>query len=308
MITEEQRIERRKSLGGSDAAAAVGLSPWNTPYRLWCEKTGLGELMEDDLATNDFAHFGNVLEDVVATEFMRRTGHKVWRHKQQITHPTIPWMTANIDRRLIGRGVREGLECKTASQFAAKNWGEEGDQIPIQYFIQCMHYLAVTGWARWHVAVLIAGNDFRTFVIERDEEMIEDLIKRESEFWECVTSQTPPEPITLDDAYMRWPKDYGAPIVASPQCRRAYDRFMKLREERDAIEEKMVAEGLIIRQWMGDHTTLLDVDGVTKLATWKAQSARRIDTDKLRKEHPAIALACTKVSDSRVMRYTEKKK
>lgn len=306
-ITAEQRIERRKSLGGSDAAAAVNLSPWSSPYRLWLEKTGQKEA--DDLSSNEFVHFGNVLEDVVATEFTRRTGLRVARVNQQLVHREHSWMTANIDRRIVGapNGLREGLECKTASLWQQKEWGEKEDQIPIQYLIQVMHYLAVTGWDAWHVAVLIAGNDFRTFKIMRDEEMIEDLIKRESEFWDYVIKREPPDPVTLDDAYIRWPKDYGNPIVASPNARRAYDRLMKLREEQDALEESIDKEKLIIQQWMGEHTTLLDIDGRTPLITWKAQVANRIDVDKLRKDHPDIAATCTKQGESRVFRIKGKK-
>jgi putative phage-type endonuclease len=312
MITEEQRQLRRSSIGGSDAAAAVNLSPWKTPYVLWAEKRGYAE--REDNSDNDFAHFGNVLEDVVAEEFMRRTNQRVMRMRKTISHPQYPWMTANIDRRLIARNngrastLREGLECKTASFFVAKEWGERDDQIPIQYLIQVMHYMAVTGWDAWHVAVLIAGNDFRTFRIRRDEEMIEDLIKREKEFWDHVLSDTPPDAQTLDDTYMRWPKDYGTPLVCSPNARRAYDRLMKLRDEADANEEAQIKEKIIIQSWMGNHTTLLDVDGKTKLCTWKHQSAKRIDPEKLRKEHPEIAAACTKVGESRVMRFTERKK
>jgi hypothetical protein len=59
---------------------------------------------------------------------------------------------------------------------------------------------------------------------------------------------------------------------------------------------------------MGDHTTLLDVDGRTKLCTWKAQSASRIDVTKLKAEQPAIAAAYSKSSESRVMRFTDGKK
>jgi predicted phage-related endonuclease len=109
-----------------------------------------------------------------------------------------------------------------------------------------MHYLAVTGWDAWHVAVLIAGSDFRMFRIARNEEMIEDLIKREHEFWECVLKREPPDPVTLDDSYMRWPKDYGNPIVASPNARRAFDRLLKLREQEDVIQEAIVKEKLLI--------------------------------------------------------------
>lgn len=307
MITDEQRAERRKSIGGSDAAAAVNLSPWSSPYRLWLDKTGQQE--REDLSDNNFIHFGNVLEDVVANEFTRRTGLRVARVNQQLVHPEHAWMTANIDRRVVAapNGKREGLECKTASIWQQKEWGEKEDQIPIQYLIQVMHYLAVTGWDAWHVAVLIAGNDFRTFRIERDEDMIADLIMREREFWDFVIRRVPPEVVSLDDAYMRWPKDYGNPIVASPNARRAYDRLMALRDQQDALEEEIDKEKLIIQQWMGDHSTLLDIDGRTPLITWKAQSATRIDVDKLRKEHAEIADACSKKSESRVFRIKGKK-
>lgn len=299
----EKTQRRRKSIGGSDAAAAVNLSPWCSPYRLWLEKRG--EREPDDLSDKDFIHFGNVLEDVVATEHMRRSGQRVARVNRQLVHPDHPWMTASIDRRIVG--LREGLECKTASVWNADEWGDRDDQVPLHYLIQCTHYLAVTGWDAWNVAVLIGGNDFRRFRIPRDEEFIEDLIKRESEFWQRVLSGDPPDLVSLDDAYMRWPKDYGNPIVASPNARRAYDRWMKLRDEADEIEDKIKAEKLIVQAWMGDHSTLLDVDGKTRLCTWKAQKTTRVSPDKLREKYPEIAAECSYTTDSRVMRVVEKK-
>lgn len=300
-----EKHERRKlSLGGSDAAAAVNLSPWKSPYKLWLEK--LGKSPPKDLDSKDFIHFGRVLEDVVAVEFMRRTGSRVARVNSQLVHPDHPFMTATIDRRLVG--VREGLECKTASVWNADEWGDKDDQVPLHYLLQAAHYLAVTGWNAWHIAVLIGGNDFRRFRIERDEEFIESLITREREFWDRVQSGEPPETVSLDDAYLRWPKDYGNPLVASPNARRAYDRWMKLREEADAIEDKISGEKLIIQQWLGDHSTLLDIDGKTRLCTWKAQATKRISPDKVREKYPEIAAECSYTTDSRVMRVVEKKK
>ena len=38
MITEKQRLERKKSIGGSDVAAILGLSPWKTPGDVYLEK------------------------------------------------------------------------------------------------------------------------------------------------------------------------------------------------------------------------------------------------------------------------------
>jgi len=39
---QEWLQERRKGIGGSDAAAVLGLSKWKTPYALWLKKTGQG--------------------------------------------------------------------------------------------------------------------------------------------------------------------------------------------------------------------------------------------------------------------------
>ena len=47
MVAAENREQwlkaRQKGIGGSDAAAVLGLSPWKSNVRLWEEKTGLRE-------------------------------------------------------------------------------------------------------------------------------------------------------------------------------------------------------------------------------------------------------------------------
>lgn len=65
-------------------------------------------------------------------------------------------MLANVDRLIIGK--KEGMECKTASEYLKNDWEEE--EIPAQYLIQCQHYMAVTGYEAWWIAVLIGGNKF----------------------------------------------------------------------------------------------------------------------------------------------------
>ena len=65
-MTREQWLEeRRKGIGGSDAAAIAGLSPWKSPVAVWLEKTGQVEPEEPGEA----AYWGTVLEDVVARNF-----------------------------------------------------------------------------------------------------------------------------------------------------------------------------------------------------------------------------------------------
>lgn len=44
--------------------------------------------------------------------------------------------------------------------------------------------MAVTGAKAWYLAVVILGREFKYKKIERDEELIQNLIAIEKEFWE----------------------------------------------------------------------------------------------------------------------------
>lgn len=290
--------DRRHFLGGSDAAAAVNLSRYKSPLRLYQEK--LGELEPDDLSDNERVHFGIVLEDVVATEFSRRTGIKVMREHRDLAHADHEFMVAHIDRRVVGE--KEGLECKTADLRMAREWGEEGtDSIPMEYLAQCVHYMAVTGWKRWHVALLLGGNAFRTYTVDRDEELVESLVAREQEFWQCVQTKTPPAPTTLEDAKLLWPQDQGFSVNATEEIEAAVLALAGLKSTAKLTDMEIAEKQLEIEAYMGNATTLLG-SNKRPLATWKTQQARRISPDMLRARFPEAAEACTTVSSSRVFR------
>jgi len=89
-LTAEQLDERRHGIGGSDAGAILGVNPYRTPLQVWLEKTGKAE--PDDLSDNEAVTWGNVLEDTIAREYSRRTGHRVQRRNATLTHRECPWM------------------------------------------------------------------------------------------------------------------------------------------------------------------------------------------------------------------------
>lgn len=173
---EEWLDERRKSIGGSDAAALVGMDPYVTPYMLWADKTGRLPPKED----NEAMRQGRDLEGYVAKRFCEKTGKKVHVQSGIIRNPAYPFAHANIDRKITGEHA--GLECKTTSIMNLKKF--KNGEYPEKYYAQCVHYLAVTGWGRWYLAVLILNQGFYDFTIERDEEEIKTLMEIEKEFWE----------------------------------------------------------------------------------------------------------------------------
>jgi hypothetical protein len=70
----------------------------------------------------------------------------------------------------------------------------------VAYQCQVLHQLAVTGHDWADVAVLIGGQDFRIYRVNRDEDKIADLIARETVFWQHVLLDTQPAPDGSDDA------------------------------------------------------------------------------------------------------------
>ena len=113
--------QRRKGIGGSDAAKVLGISKWGGPLSVYMEKKGLYTPDEPGEA----AYWGTVLEDVVAREFEKQSGLKVRRENKIFQHAEYPWMLANVDRRIVG--ANKGLECKTTSNFMGD---VEGDELP----------------------------------------------------------------------------------------------------------------------------------------------------------------------------------
>jgi len=164
-FTKEELKARLNSIGGSDAGAVLGLSPYKTPLDIYLEKTG--EIEPPNLSDKEAVRWGNILEDVIAEEFTARTGIKTRRVNRLMQHPVHHFMTAHIDRKIEGKP--EGLEIKTAGFFLGNQYGEEGtDQIPDHYLAQVLHYLAVTGYERFHVAALIGGQRLWIGCVERD--------------------------------------------------------------------------------------------------------------------------------------------
>lgn len=283
-LTPEQHKRRSKGLGGSDIGAMLGLSKWKSPMDLWAEKTG--RVIPPDIGDKEFIHFGNVLEDVVAREFMLRTGKTVHRKRGTIQHPKYSFMLGNIDRRVVGE--RAGLECKTSSAWLQQEWGETGsDDVPLYYLTQCIHYMEVLNYDRFYCAVLLGGNEFRWYVIERDADVAASMIEKEAAFWRLVLANEPPDAMNFPDLVTLYPKEEKAGIVATDAIFRALSNYQQFVHDKSQIEAAIDTVKMEIGDFMGPAGRLLDRSG-TKLATWLAHERSTTDTAKLKDLYPDI--------------------
>lgn len=237
---EEWLKIRQTGIGGSDAAAVAGLSRFRSPLQVYMEKLGLTEPQEETEAM----YWGKKLEDLVAEEFSLRTGMKLRRRNETLRHKDYPWMIAHVDRLIVGKD--EGLECKTSGAYKADEW--EGDEIPWEYAIQCHHYMAVTGYSAWWIAVLIGGNKFLYKRIERDEEIIANLIKIESDFWNNhVVKRIPPDPdgseTSTEFVKSLYPKSNGKALDLPSETAKWIEQYHEaLEAEKEARERKNEAQ------------------------------------------------------------------
>jgi putative phage-type endonuclease len=294
--------ERTSFIGGSDCAAVLGLSRWKTPLEVWAEKTG--NIVPEDISEKLHIKLGNRLEEVVAELFCEKTGKKVRRVNETLFHKQHSFLGANIDRRVVGEDTI--LECKTCSAWKAKEW--EGEDIPQEYVLQCLHYLAVTGAQKAYIAVLIGNQNFHFKEILRDEKIISDILKREVSFWQdFVEPKIMPAAMVSkndDDALFKlFPSEAEGKIIDGG------DNAAVLFETLEAAKQDYFnIKGLIdkteneIKALMQDADT---INGGKWRATWREMISKRLDTTAIKEQEPAIAEKFTKQSKSRVFRVNE---
>jgi putative phage-type endonuclease len=167
---------RESKLTGSRIAALLGLSPWESPYSLWCEMAGLTPPPEQ---TSEMSR-GNYLEPAVAAWFADQ--HPTWEIFEAGTyvHQDRAHHLANPDRLIRYHKLPDHmpagwydievsalLEIKTDAD--GSGWGEPGtDEIPLYYRTQVQWYMDVLGLPRAHIALLGSRLQFTEYVVDYD--------------------------------------------------------------------------------------------------------------------------------------------
>lgn len=299
MSREEWLEERRKSLGGSDMGAVLGLNKYRSPYTVWAEKTGrIGEEPE-----NEAMRVGRDLEPYVASRFGEVSRKGVRRMNHLLRREDCPHLHANIDRQILGES--SGLECKTASALNLKRY--EGGDFPESYYAQCVTYLAVTGWARWYLAALVLGKGFYCYQITTipdddtpewcessvyvSPEEIEAVKRCAEDFWHNYIEADSPPPMdgvastteALESIYAGGGGDvelFGRESLVE-QYQALMSRKKAIEKDADAIKQQLMDD-------LGDNET-----GFCGRYTvnWKGQSRQTFDARAFAKDHPEMDLS-----------------
>lgn len=171
----EWHATRLGALGGSEIAAVLGLSKWESRYSLWLRKKGIIGPQK----VNAQMTVGTYVEpSILAWWEDQHPGAKAipsgtFRSVER------PWMLANPDNIYeLEDGTRVLVECKFI--IWDYEWGFEGtDEIPPYYLTQVRWYMDVFGIDVCYVAALVGGcGEFREYVVRQDADDVE-LMRRE---------------------------------------------------------------------------------------------------------------------------------
>jgi len=227
MIPAADPDVRKTGIGGSDAAAVLGVSRWKSPLQLYLEKTGQ---VDGQIEDNEAMIWGRILEPTVLAEYARRSSQVVTGRLEDgdivawtpagkmvdppadavpllgtLRHPLMTHMMCHLDAVAtdsVTDEVTEIIEAKTSlSKYLPRDyWGEEGsDEVPEDYICQTMHQGAIVSAILGRdpaivVPVLRAGPEWAVYKLQIDHEFTDMLIAREAEFWRRVETLDPPEP------------------------------------------------------------------------------------------------------------------
>jgi putative phage-type endonuclease len=307
------------TIGGSDVAVVMGVSPWNTPLELWRIKKDL--MKPNDAANATAKEMGQLLEPIVAHCYAAKTGNKIIPDTGLYQHAKYPYALANLDYQLEEDGQPGVLECKTTTWHKAEDWAD--GQIPYYYELQVRFYLAVLDLAFADIACMWGfspDNDMAICRINRDLAIEEHIFEQLDAFIDSLHRGIPP---TMTDvkpavAMASLARIYGDSKKGLPEVEFGKKQEKRLRQiaalqvQNESLQAQIkknegdiTALGVQIAELMKDHehgilTTPADrliVDFVTKYT-------RRPDSKQLKDKYPVVYEEVLKSSQSRKLKVT----
>jgi putative phage-type endonuclease len=269
--TEEERLfraERLTMLGGTDSAAICGFTPYRTGWDVAAEK----KCMLPQWRGNERTEIGRLLEEPVAQAFSKRTGKELVSPTKALRYPAPQSFLGGNPDRLV-RDDQEGVEIKTV-EFGFDKWSKPGEpmRVPKGYYVQCQHYMMITGYDLWYLVALFGLSRIRWYTIQRNDRVINALRDKDSEFWERYVIGDDLPPIEPSDRAREYLKiTYPAPktddlVLATPEQRDAIHEWMAAKSKRERAEREEEKWKIHIQQAIGDATGILTDD--TQI-TWK---------------------------------------
>jgi len=196
--TPEWYEVHKTHITATDIAPILGRSDYKTALDVFAEKTG----RIAPFGGNANTRRGQRYEPVILADYAEATGCIIENPLPLYFHPVLSFLAATPDARakfgsvmMCGPGDCHGVEAKySMSPARGAQLGEEGtDFVPDDWLLQCQTQMAVMGWPRGDLAVLLYGR-LRIYPIAREPDLIQTIEAAAKEFYERIVNDDPPEP------------------------------------------------------------------------------------------------------------------
>lgn len=234
---------RRNTLGSSEIAAAAGLSPWCSPFKLFLDMSGRGQEFDED---NDDMWLGRKMEPVIGEQFARKHNLNVRPADVLVQHPVHSWATASpdffIEGSLVASQPDQVLEAKNVSYRQMHKWDD--DNVPDEYHCQTIWQMGCCELNAGWIAAFLGGSG-RSFVshpLAYDGEMMDLLLTAGGQFMESLRLDEPPPALPQDrkllDSLPRYAKAIDLNVELVPVFQRYEQCSAELSEIRRQLKEK----------------------------------------------------------------------
>lgn len=292
-LTPAQIAFRRQGIGASEVGAVLGLDRYKSPLDVWLEKTG--RRAPDWSPSSQAAKMGNLLEPIVAQlaeeqyhatyDIFGAEGGRIEFATSDTCVGGESWMLATPDRIVTLHENFAGhrtptswlLECKTKSWNTFKQFGAPGsDQIPDTILLQCLWQMAVTGYTRCDVAVLVDGREFHMYQAPHDAKLIDDVVERVGSWWNAYVLHDVEPPVSRgsDVNYLR--EKFGEVTAdlmrPTEQVEKATELLATIREQRKQVEEEEEMAKARVMSLLGNYKGVHTTHGKV---SWSATAGRK---------------------------------
>lgn len=299
-----------RTVGSSDVAPILGLSPYSSPWQVWGRLVGLTEY---DSRGSDATRRGVMLEPYVLERYAAERGVELAPGppigQPGIAHPRLPWAHARPDAFATQHGRRWVVEAKTARRLdEVDGWGPHGSAaVPDHYRCQAIWLMACTELERVELAAFgLADDAWRVYAIDRDLEVEHAVLEAVAAWHERhVVGAVMPDEVDTSDECRRvlnllWPESAG-PTEATQEALELLDELRRTEAHLAHHDTQRSLMRARLRVLLGAHDELVDADG-RRLATCRiSRPARRVDLDALRREAPDLVERHTHPTEPRRM-------
>ena len=317
MLTQQQKAERHTGIGGSDIHHIFNLEPYGCRRWLWYDKTGV----EPDypLYVSDIMERGNYLEPVIAQKYSEENPHHKLVNGNLKPHPDYEWAKGNIDRRILkdkrGPGVWEA-KCNGREMFYENKNNGMGESNILQ-----LHYYLWRDNRTWGAFSFLWPDGWQhvSFEQERDDELIDSIVKGCDVFWRLVQNGPAPNRLGPEDkrcqncnyryqcqgiALLNSVKEVDEDIPVKAEIDELETELLELEDIKSQADTRIKALNEKIKAIIGDEQLCRSSNYKWH---YKAQVSERLNSKQFKQDHPDLWKEYSYKSVSRPLRKYELK-